>query len=48
MSLRRLALASLVVVLAGCVGSSSPGARKQLLVVVNAPFSRTPYLGPAI
>jgi len=47
-SLRRLALASLVVVLAGCGGSSSPSTRKQLLVVVNAPFSRTPYLGQAI
>jgi branched-chain amino acid transport system substrate-binding protein len=46
---RSVALAALVVVLAGCGGSAtSGGAHKQLLVVVNAPFSRTPYLGQAI
>ncbi|HEX4527393.1 MAG TPA: ABC transporter substrate-binding protein [Gaiellaceae bacterium] len=45
---RGLVLASLVVVLAGCGGSGQAGAHKQLLVVVNAPFSRTPYLGRTI
>lgn len=46
---RSLALAALVAVLAGCGGSATSGsAPKQLLVVVNAPFSRTPYLGQAI
>ncbi len=42
-------LAVLVVALAGCGGSGGQGdTRKQLLVVVNAPFSRTPYLGQTI
>jgi branched-chain amino acid transport system substrate-binding protein len=45
---RRLALASLAVVLAGCSSSTQGGAHKRLLVVVNAPFSRTPYLGQTI
>ena len=43
---RGLTLAALVIVLAGCGGSAQP--HKQLLVVVNAPFSRTPYLGQTI
>jgi ABC-type branched-subunit amino acid transport system substrate-binding protein len=44
---RRLALFALVPLVAGC-GGGSPDATKHLLVVVNAPFSRTPYLGRAI
>ena len=43
-----LVLLSLVAVLAGCGGSGRNAAHKQLLVVVNAPFSRTPYLGQTI
>jgi ABC-type branched-subunit amino acid transport system substrate-binding protein len=35
-------------VLAGCGGRSSAAKRPTLLVVVNAPFTRTPYLGHAI
>jgi ABC-type branched-subunit amino acid transport system substrate-binding protein len=44
----RNALASvlLALVLSGCGGSSQP--RGSLVVVVNAPFSKTPYLGQAI
>src|SRR3954469_5916656 len=40
----------LLILLAGCGGSSNEGARKRspLVVLVNAPFSRTPYLGRAI
>ena len=34
--------------LAGCGGSAQSSPRKHLLVVVNAPFSRTPYLGQTI
>jgi branched-chain amino acid transport system substrate-binding protein len=34
------------ILLTGCGGSSGP--RKSLLVVVNAPFSQTPYLGRTI
>ena len=45
---RRLILLALVTLLAGCGGSAQSGAHKQLLVVVNAPFSRTPYLGQTI
>ena len=33
---------------AGCGGSDESGARKSLLVVVNAPFSKTPYVGTTI
>ena len=41
------AVAALVA--AGCGGGSgSSGGRKSLLVVVNAPFSRTPYVGTTI
>ena len=43
-----LAFLGLVAVLAGCGGSAQGAPRKQLLVVVNAPFSRTPYLGQTI
>ncbi len=43
-----LALLSLVAVGSGCGGSTQGSARKHLLVVVNAPFSRTPYLGQTI
>jgi ABC-type branched-subunit amino acid transport system substrate-binding protein len=32
----------------GCGGEAEPGARKSLLVVVNAPFSKTPYIGTTI
>ena len=47
---RRLApaLAVLVAVLAGCGGSARSSVHKHLLVVVNAPFSHTPYLGQTI
>ena len=47
---RRLALPllALAALLAGCSSSSQSSPRKQLLVVVNAPFSRTPYLGQTI
>jgi ABC-type branched-subunit amino acid transport system substrate-binding protein len=41
-----LALVLLALVLSGCGGSSQP--RGSLVVVVNAPFSKTPYLGQAI
>jgi ABC-type branched-subunit amino acid transport system substrate-binding protein len=37
-----------VLALAGCGGSSSDTQRTSLPVVVNAPFSRTPYLGRTI
>ena len=43
-----LAFLALVAVLAGCGGSAQGAPRKQLLVVINAPFSRTPYLGQTI
>jgi ABC-type branched-subunit amino acid transport system substrate-binding protein len=45
---RSLLLIGAVLVLAGCGGGASRGHTKSLLVVVNAPFSRTPYLGRAI
>jgi branched-chain amino acid transport system substrate-binding protein len=45
---RLFALIAAACVLAGCGGKSAPGHTKALLVVVNAPFSRTPYLGQAI
>jgi branched-chain amino acid transport system substrate-binding protein len=49
-AMRALGVGSLVLVLlaAGCGGSASKADRKTLLVVVNAPFSRTPYLGRTI
>lgn len=45
--MRRAAVLVAVAVVAGC-GSGKPHAAKSLLVVVNAPFSQTPYLGNAI
>ncbi len=47
--MRRIALAVLAVaILAGCGGHSGSAHRPTLLIVVNAPFTRTPYLGQAI
>jgi len=37
-----------LVLLTACGGSSKHAQGKSLLVVVNAPFSRTPYLGRTI
>jgi branched-chain amino acid transport system substrate-binding protein len=37
-----------LLVLAGCGGTSSPSQRTALTIVVNAPFSQTPYLGRTI
>jgi branched-chain amino acid transport system substrate-binding protein len=45
---RALAAIVAVLALAGCGGTASRAHTKSLLVVVNAPFSRTPYLGGAI
>jgi branched-chain amino acid transport system substrate-binding protein len=46
---KRLALLLAAVgVLSGCGGASSTSAPKTVLVVVNAPFSRTPYIGRTI
>lgn len=44
---RLLPLLLLAALLAGC-GGSKTGERKHLVVVVNAPFSKTPYLGRTI
>jgi branched-chain amino acid transport system substrate-binding protein len=44
----RLALIAAVLALTACGGSSATPKTKSLVVVVNAPFSRTPYLGRAI
>ncbi|HST14101.1 MAG TPA: ABC transporter substrate-binding protein [Gaiellaceae bacterium] len=47
--MRRIALLALVVpLLAACGSKHDATATKHLLVVVNAPFSSTPYLGRAI
>ena len=47
--MRRLALLTLVIpLLSACGGGHDATATKRLLVVVNAPFSSTPYLGRAI
>ena len=47
--MRRLGLLALVVPLLGaCGGTHDATATRKLLVVVNAPFSSTPYLGQAI
>ncbi len=46
--MRRLILIAAVLGLTACGGTSTPASTKSLLVVVNAPFSRTPYLGRAI
>jgi len=43
-----LALAALALLLSACGGDKSSATRPTLLVVVNAPFTRTPYLGQAI
>jgi branched-chain amino acid transport system substrate-binding protein len=45
---RALFLCIAVVLLAGCGGSTSPSQRAALTIVVNAPFSRSPYLGRTI
>jgi ABC-type branched-subunit amino acid transport system substrate-binding protein len=45
---RLLLLVVALIALPGCGGTASPGHTKSLLVVVNAPFSSTPYLGQAI
>jgi branched-chain amino acid transport system substrate-binding protein len=47
--MRRVLLAVVAAgILAGCGGHSSTANRPTLLIVVNAPFTRTPYLGQAI
>ena len=49
-AMRLLMLLLVLLLLAGCGGSSkqSAGERSSIVVLVNAPFSRTPYLGRAI
>jgi branched-chain amino acid transport system substrate-binding protein len=46
--LRAPGLLLAVALLTGCGSSARHGAHRNLLVVVNAPFSRTPYLGKTI
>ena len=46
--LKRLLLLALCVLLPACGGDESSGADKTLLIAVNAPFSRTPYVGQTI
>jgi ABC-type branched-subunit amino acid transport system substrate-binding protein len=47
--LKRLVLiAALCAVVAGCGGDGDSGSKKSLLIAVNAPFSRTPYVGQTI
>lgn len=47
--LRILPLVLLLFVLTSCSsGGSTPGGSSQLLIVVNAPFSKAPYLGDSI
>jgi branched-chain amino acid transport system substrate-binding protein len=43
-----LALAALAVLAAGCGGSDDPAQEKTLTIAVNAPFSKTPYVGETI
>lgn len=45
---RLLLLLALCVLLPACGGDGSNGADKTLLIAVNAPFSRTPYVGQTI
>ena len=45
---RVLLLLAVVLALAGCGGDSTPTQRTPLTIVVNAPFSRSPYLGRTI
>ena len=45
---RLLFLLALCVLLPACGGDGSSGADKTLLIAVNAPFSRTPYVGQTI
>ena len=44
---RALQIVLVAALLAGC-GSSPPPTHRSLTIAVNAPFSRTPYLGRAI
>jgi ABC-type branched-subunit amino acid transport system substrate-binding protein len=46
--LRLLSVAAVALLCLTACGSSSPEAAKPLLVVVNAPLTRTPYLGKTI
>ena len=46
--MRRLGLIAVIVTLTACGSASKASHTKSLLVVVNAPFSSTPYLGRAI
>jgi ABC-type branched-subunit amino acid transport system substrate-binding protein len=47
--LRRVVLLlAALLVLAGCGGTSTPSHRTALTIVVNGPFSRSPYLGRTI
>jgi len=41
-------LLALTVLLAGCGGSGSSDTEKTLMIAVNAPFSKTPYVGETI
>jgi branched-chain amino acid transport system substrate-binding protein len=41
-------LAALAVVASGCGGDSDPGKEQTLMIAVNAPFSKTPYVGETI
>ena len=45
---RVLPVLAAVLALAGCGGKSTPSQRTPLTIVVNAPFSRSPYLGRTI
>jgi branched-chain amino acid transport system substrate-binding protein len=43
-----LALISVCLLAAGCGGDDSSGSEKTVLIAVNAPFSKTPYVGETI